>query len=201
MTHTVGPCLQITKLFLDYFMVFPHGRQIVYACGVTLGKMRRMHGSLQRREVCLNGSIEWLLCPRKFTIILQATTPTKCPHVVFIPWANSLVTTHLGTLLHKISCAWTMVERKNIQWTLGCVLRSIKESTIGLEQKVSCYLSVCHTDSHFHHFDPPCTNSLMFVCNIWGTWNTVNPNLYNIHTHRTNLMVNMGYTTTYHNGM
>ena len=110
MTHTVGPCLQITKLFLDYFMVFPHGRQIVYACGVTLGKMRRMHGSLQRREVCLNGSIEWLLCPRKFTIILQATTPTKCPHVVFIPWANSLAIAHPGTLLHKTSFAWTMVE-------------------------------------------------------------------------------------------
>ena len=34
----MGPCLQITKLFLNYFMVFPRGRQIVDACGVTSGK-------------------------------------------------------------------------------------------------------------------------------------------------------------------
>ena len=73
--------------------------------------------------------------------------------MVSIPWANSLVTAHRGTFLHKASCACTMVEWKSIQWTLGCLLRSIKESTLTLEQNASCYRSVCHNDSYFPRFD------------------------------------------------
>ena len=151
-------------------------------------------------EKCaFNVSTEWLLCPRKFTVILQATTPTKCPRVVSIPWANSLVTAHPGTLLHKTSRAWTMVEWKSIQWTLGFLLRSIKESTLILEQSASCYRSVCHTDSYFPRFDPT-----QILWSLYATFEARGIPSIPIRTGlaptRTNRMVNVGYTTTYHNG-